>query len=176
MPATLRELREEHRALIPSVEHLRSAADHVGADSAATTKAAVDHAYGFLVHELLPHAHAEDHALYPVVGNVMGAPDATRTMSRDHVEVERLTAELGALASQIDVYGRLDGGLVRELRRVLYGLYALVRVHFAKEEEVYVPLLEASLSEDEAAAMLASMHHEAHEARVVQDAFEHDAV
>lgn len=35
----------------------------------------------------------EEDALYPVVARLMGAPAATATMTRDHVEVERLSAE-----------------------------------------------------------------------------------
>jgi hemerythrin-like domain-containing protein len=30
---------------------------------------------------------------------------------------------------------------------VLYGLFALLKVHFAKEEEVYLPMIDRSLSE-----------------------------
>jgi hypothetical protein len=46
------------------------------------------------------------------------------------------------------------------LRRVLYGLYALVRVHFAKEEEeeeIYLLLLDARLGPDAASRMFAAM-------------------
>jgi hypothetical protein len=39
----------------------------------------------------------------------------------------------------------------------LYGLYALVKVHFAKEEEVYLPLLDARLTTGEAHAMFEAM-------------------
>ena len=48
----------------------------------------------FSAHHLIPHAQAEDQALYPVVARVMGVPEATATMRRDHVEVGRLTEEL----------------------------------------------------------------------------------
>ena len=40
---------------------------------------------------------------------------------------------------------------------MLYGLYALVSLHFAKEEEIYTPILERSLSVAEADAMFASL-------------------
>lgn len=43
------------------------------------------------------------------------------------------------------------------LRRILYGLYTLVKVHFAEEEEIYLPLLEDRLGEDEATTMFAAM-------------------
>jgi hemerythrin-like domain-containing protein len=48
---------------------------------------------------------------------------------------------------------------------LLYGLYTLVRVHFTKEEEVYLPLLDRSLSDDEAKAMFESMEAAAATAR-----------
>jgi hypothetical protein len=53
----------------------------------------------------------------------------------------------------------------QSLRRVLDGLYALVKVHFAKEEEVYLPLLDARLSAAEAHQMFEAMEAAAHEAK-----------
>jgi iron-sulfur cluster repair protein YtfE (RIC family) len=96
-----------------------------------------------------------------MVGKVMGAAQATATMSRDHVEVGRLTDELAALRLELATV-HLDDRQVKALRRVLYGLYALVKVHFAKEEEIYLPLLDARLTSDEAHEMFAAMEHAAH--------------
>lgn len=155
MAAVMAPLRDEHQELMPHIEALRAAGDAVGTGEAL---ALVDQAVEFLVHHLIPHAMAEDQALYPVVQRVMGAPEATATMSRDHVEVHRLTESLGELRVRLDA-GEATDELHRELRRVLYGLYAVVRLHFAKEEEVYVPLLELRLDESEAAAMFEAMHH-----------------
>lgn len=53
----------------------------------------------------------------------------------------------------------------KALRRVLYGLYALVKVHFAKEEEVYLPILDARLTPETAHEMFAAMESAAHTAR-----------
>ena len=111
----------------------------------------------FLTDHLIPHAKAEEAALYPVVQKVMGASRATATMSRDHQEIGRLAAELQDLRAELAA-GNADGGLADDLRRVLYGLYTLVKVHFAKEEEVYLPLLEERLRPDEAQAMFTAMH------------------
>jgi iron-sulfur cluster repair protein YtfE (RIC family) len=77
-------------------------------------------------------------------------------MSRDHVEVHALTAALRSVRESVGGDGP-DPSAERELRRLLYGLYALVTVHFAKEEEVYVPLLEAALSPEQATAMFSAM-------------------
>lgn len=155
MPADLQPLHEEHQELRPHIEQLREAADAVGGPWSDVAPL-VDDALGFLQHHLAPHADAEDAALYPVVQRVMRSPLATATMSRDHLEVHDLTARLRAARETVGD-GDPDPSSERELRRLLYGLHALVSVHFAKEEEVYVPLLEASLSPEQAAQMFSAM-------------------
>lgn len=138
-------LRDEHRALLPNIESLRMIADSVGEIPVTALREAVDAAYDFLAHELIPHAHAEDRVMYPAVSKVLGAPQATATMWRDHLEVERFTHELASIREQI-AGKSLEAAEARALRRVLYGLYAIIKVHFAKEEEIYLPLLEVGLT------------------------------
>ena len=156
-------LREEHRDLLPHIDRFHAVADSIGEAGSEDVRRGVDAVYEFLAHHLIPHAEAEERALYPVVARVMGAPEATATMSRDHVEVMRLTERLASLRAEIE--GAIDPAHARALRRVLYGLYALVKVHFAKEEEVYLPLLDERLLPDEAARMFADMEAAAAEAR-----------
>lgn len=157
-------LREEHKELFPQVESLRLAAEAVTETSGENFYRLLEDAYEFLTRHLIPHAQAEDRALYPVVQKVMGAPEATATMSRDHVEVGRLTDELRDLRLQIKG-GQISPGQANGLRRVLYGLYALIKVHFAKEEEIYLPLLDARLDSAQAVAMFEAMEKAAHEAK-----------
>lgn len=164
MVAVTQPLREEHQHLLPHIERLREAADAVGDLPAATLRRRLDAAYEFLAHQLIPHAEAEDRALYPVVGRILGAREATATMSRDHLEVGRLTQELAALMAKLsDDIVRPE--VTRDLRRVLYGLHALVKVHFAKEEEVYLPLLDARLSPEEARHLFEAMERAAREVK-----------
>ncbi len=157
-------LRDEHKELLPHIELLRTTADTIGEASILSLRRSVDEAYAFLTHHLLPHAQAEERALYPVVGRLIGAPGATATMSRDHVEVGRLTEELGSLRSHIES-ASMDVSQERALRRVLYGLYAVVKVHFAKEEDIYLPILDARLTAEEAAQMFEAMERAAQEAK-----------
>jgi iron-sulfur cluster repair protein YtfE (RIC family) len=157
-------LRDEHRELLPHIEQLRTIADSVGVVSAEGLRSGIDEVYAFLTHHLLPHAQAEEQALYPVVARALGALDATTTMRRDHVEIGRLIGELASLRSELSSATASEPA-VQALRRVLYGLYALVKVHFAKEEEVYLPLLDARLSGEEAQHMFEAMEAAAKEAK-----------
>ena len=157
-------LRDEHKELIPHIEILRTVADSVGQASIESLRRGVEDVFEFLRHHLIQPAEAEDRTLYPVVGQVMGAPDATATMSRDHVEVGRLTDELASLRSELS-RATLSEAEAKALRRVLYGLYALVKLHFAKEEEIYLPLLDARLSAEAARQMFEAMEQAGRQAK-----------
>ncbi|MGW7406546.1 hemerythrin domain-containing protein [Streptomyces sp. NPDC054833] len=115
----------------------------------------------FLTDRLIPHVKVEERVLYPVIGRVMGAVEATTTMSRDHVEVGQPARELGTLREVVDRQGLSDERQAA-LRRVLYGLYTLVKVHFAEEEEIYLPLLEERLPASEAEELLTELAHSSH--------------
>jgi iron-sulfur cluster repair protein YtfE (RIC family) len=156
-------LREEHHELLPNIDALRTAADSIGEVSSDALREEVDAAYEFLVEHLIPHATAEDRALYPVVARVMGAPEATATMVRDHVAVGQLTQELGHVRSEL--HGEPAVAQLKALRRILYGLYTLVGTHFAKEEEVYLPPLDERLSAEQAEAMFQQLEVAAAEAK-----------
>ena len=140
---------DEHKELLPHIEELRIVADSVGDFSPSLLLRGIDKLYDFLMHQLIPHAQAEEETLYPAVAKILGTPQATATMSRDHAEVSDLTGRLHALRSQIASSGS-DPDKAKELRRLLYGLYTLLKIHFAKEEELYLPMLDARLGEFEA--------------------------
>lgn len=148
-------LRDEHKELIPHIERILEVANSIPEAPLEQIKDGVKEVYEFLAYHLIPHAQAEDVALYPAVQKVLGSPDATRTMSRDHVEVGRYIEELAGLQQGLSPQG------FKALQRVLYGLYALVKVHFAKEEEVYLPILEERLSPEEAKEIFAAMENAA---------------
>src|SRR5512138_108766 len=94
-------LREEHKELFPHLDQIRQLAERIGDASIAAIRNDLDEVYEFLAYHLKPHAEAEDAALYPVVQQVLGSPDATKTMSRDHVEVGRYIAELATLKDSL---------------------------------------------------------------------------
>ncbi|MEZ5178013.1 MAG: heavy metal translocating P-type ATPase [Acidimicrobiales bacterium] len=132
---------DEHRTLRPDLDRLRQAADRLGIDPAPDALAAVRSVHRFLVDELLPHEEAEDAQLYPVFDRVLGGTDPTGTMSRAHTEIAHHVRRLGRLLDETDPLDPDPEDLV-ELRRVLYGLHAILVLHFAQEDEGYLSLVD----------------------------------
>jgi hypothetical protein len=97
MAALPQGIRDEHRELGAHIELLRTVADSIGSAPTEVLREGVGQAYIFLIHQLIPHAQAEEQVLYPTVARLLRALEATETMSRDHLEVIRLTEELEAL-------------------------------------------------------------------------------
>ncbi len=131
----------EHRSLRPDLDRLRVAADQIGVVPPDRALAAVHEAHRFLVEDLLPHEEAEDTVLYPVFAKVLGGRDPTGTMSRAHVEIGHLVRRIGRLLDEVDPVDP-DPDELLELRRVLYGLHAILELHFAQEDEGYLSLID----------------------------------
>jgi iron-sulfur cluster repair protein YtfE (RIC family) len=164
MPSLTQPLRDEHKELYLQVEGLRLAGDAVNESLTSSAHDRIEESYHFLIHDLIPHALAEEKALYPMVQKAMHSPHATATMMRDHQQVKQLTEELESLRvhrSQLSITTLQ----AQAMRRVLYGLYTLVKVHFAKEEEIYLPILDEKLTADEAEQMFKDMKAVARQAK-----------
>ncbi len=85
-------------------------------------------------------------------------------MSRDHLEVIRLTEEPLALRLHV-FYTSVSEADEQALRRILYGLYAIIKLHLAKEEEIYLPILEARLPASEVEGLVEAMEATVAEAK-----------
>lgn len=162
-------LRDVHASLLTGIESLRMAGDVLDEGMLSyEVQQKLDEAYGFLTKTLQPHSNAEEMTIYPVIQKVMGNPMATDTMIYDHKEIASLTQQLIMQRSQI-LNPVLTQTSANSLRRVLYGLYTLVKMHFAKEEEIYLPLLDIYLKDDEAAIMFTELEA-ASQGEILQEA------
>ena len=65
--------------------------------------------------------------------------DATATMSRAHAEIAHQIRRLGQLLDDIGG-GPPDDVDIADLRSLLYGLHAILRLHTAQEDETYLSL------------------------------------
>ena len=138
----LRRFAAEHDELRDAVDLLRDAADRLvaGADDAAL--AALNRAHAFLTDRILPHEQAEETRLYPALARPLGSGEATATMSRTHAEIQRLSDRIGVHVALAQASNGIQPDQVDDLLACLYGLYALLRLHFLQEEENYFTLTE----------------------------------
>ncbi|MER5390258.1 heavy metal translocating P-type ATPase [Saccharopolyspora sp. NPDC002686] len=131
----------QQQKLRETLHLVRDTADLVSADpTSAKALTSLLQTREFLNRRLLPHEHAEEAQLYPALAGLMGSPDATATMSRMHAEIDRLSRRLGTHAEQAESHGHITSEQAQDLLATLYGLYAVLRLHFAQEEENYFVL------------------------------------
>ncbi len=134
-----RRFQGEHEAIRADIEELRATADSLGFTTPEAALARALHAYQMLLDEVAPHERAEERELYPALDRVLGSPEATATMSRGHAEIARQVRRLGQLLDDIGA-GPPDDADLADLRALLYGLHAILRLHTAQEDENYLSL------------------------------------
>jgi len=130
--ATAVRLRAQHDATLPLIEQIRSVADDLSSDNCDLEPVGLRRAR--LEGELLPHERADEALLVPLVDRALGGTDATAAMSRTHAEIEHQVSQLRRLLQALDGDPAEPEDAI-ELRRLLYGLYAVLRLHNAQEEE-----------------------------------------
>jgi iron-sulfur cluster repair protein YtfE (RIC family) len=117
----------------------------------------------FLTDELLPHAQGEERVLYPALDPVLaqhGSP--TATMCIDHEYLTQFIQQATALAGKLRSVGQRERDpIAAQLQQVLGQLQTLLTVHLAKEERVYLPLVEQQFSPAEQERLLGELHEEA---------------
>jgi heavy metal translocating P-type ATPase len=128
--------RAEHQEFVPHLQRIRAVADRLETLDRDEAMAELERIRWFLLERLVRHEQEEEAAVYPVVARLMGGEDPMGTMERAHMEIEHLARVFGHLLSDIPPDGPGHDDLV-DLRRVLYGLHAILRLHFAQEEEAY---------------------------------------
>ena len=77
--------------------------------------------------KLIPHERKDDTHVYPAIAQLIGGDDPMAAMSRTR-EIQHLTRLLNRIESHLPLEGP-DPATVVELRRVLYGLDAVLRLH-----------------------------------------------
>jgi heavy metal translocating P-type ATPase len=134
--ALTRRFRTEHRAIRADIDQLRATADALDEPGAMTR---VRQAYDMLTGEVWPHEAAEEAELYPSLNRLLGGADPTAPMSRAHAEI---AYQIGRLGRLIDDVGDQTPGQddLTDLRGILYGLHAILRLHTVQEDETYLSL------------------------------------
>ncbi|NDL59663.1 heavy metal translocating P-type ATPase [Phytoactinopolyspora mesophila] len=151
----VRRLDEEHRRLEPGIAALPQLADQLHRMDGDELGVRLRQLSAFLTEELLPHERADEKLLYPEVARALGGSDPTATMSRQHTEITELAGRISELSDEISrrlhagpareddamrpgvpvASGSDLGAELRDLRRAIYELHAILRLHNASEEE-----------------------------------------
>ena len=141
--------RFEHKEFAPEVLRIRTVADRLGQMTPDETRPELEAVRYFLLERLPEHEEEEEAIVYPVVAEAMGGEDPMSSMNRAHLEIAHLGRIFQQLIEELPEEGPSPEDLM-DLRRVLYGLHAILRLHFAQEEEAYAWL--ASADDDPSAS------------------------
>lgn len=140
----LRHFAEEHDELRNTLGLLRGCADRLAGDTGDSDTAALQAlttASSLLTDRILPHERAEETQLYPALGRLLGGAEVTATMSRAHAEIQRLADRVRTHAGVARSAGAVQPDQIDDLLACLYGLHALLSLHFVQEEENYFTLV-----------------------------------
>jgi heavy metal translocating P-type ATPase len=138
--ALTQRFRDEHEGIRDCIDLVGAAADALTSGSPAAAMPLVRHAYELLVSQVWPHEHAEESQLYPMVDRLVGGADPTAPMSRAHAEIAHQIARLGRLLEDIGDDAHAAEADAADLRGLLYGLAAILRLHTTQEDETYLSL------------------------------------
>lgn len=132
---TLALLRTEHDSLAPLVERVAAVADQLSTQEPSLGEAR--DLLDALERDLLPHERADEELLVPLVARALRSHEAVAALSRTHAEIEHQVHRLRRLLDSIsaDPAEQVTVEDVVELRRMLYGLYAVLKFHNAQEDE-----------------------------------------
>ena len=96
----------------------------------------------------MPHEVEEDRTVYPMLAAAAGSDEMTAALHHTHTEIFRLIRLFDRLVRDLPEDAPTADDRT-DLRRLLYGLDAILRLHMAQEEELY-----ASLGDDRRSARM----------------------
>ena len=155
---SLRATTQDHHAkLLPHVDRLLDLAEMIGQVDCSAIHDTFDAEYAFIVGQLVPHIEAIERTLYGQLEQLMGHRHSMAPMRQEHVVMGQLIKELGRYRRHAEqcTWDSVEG---LALRRALYRLHSILKVHLA-EEELYLAVLDQNLTDDEKDALARGIDH-----------------
>lgn len=144
--------RLHHAELSEIIDALPALADELDTPQPGLSVRLVD-AYDRIADQLVPHMEQAETTLYPQLERLMQNRHSMTPMRREHAQARLMIDELGALAGRdLTLANRL------RLRRILYRLYATLKIHLG-DEEAYLGVLDHNLSPAEQDELVVAMEH-----------------
>jgi heavy metal translocating P-type ATPase len=132
-------LTEAHRGLAPGIRRLRAIADGLDVLPPGEARTELLAVRSFLIDTLVPHEIDEDRVVYPMLFAALGSDDSTSALHGTHTEIFHLVRLYDRLVADLEDDGPTPDDRT-DLRRALYGLDAILRLHMAQEEDLYLSL------------------------------------
>lgn len=149
MTQTLPQLgHEHHERLLTHIDQMPALADRLLTVPFAEAREAIDELTRFLTTTLVPHVDASERELYPELERLYQNRHSMTPMRREHAEIRQLVTDLTTLVGKIES-GSLSVGRTVGLRRVMFQLYAVLKIHLA-EEEAYLRIVNQGVGADAA--------------------------
>jgi len=146
-PETARRLKAEHDALAPLIDRLEESAAGLARLEPVAAARELQGVRRMLRDELMPHEREDEKQLYPRMAELLPGSDPLAAMSRTHREIFHLEGLFARIVNDMPEQGPETQQLA-ELRRLLYSLAAILRLHFAQEEELFETLADEPLGHD----------------------------
>jgi iron-sulfur cluster repair protein YtfE (RIC family) len=148
---------EHHERIMSHVDRMPALGDLIGPSVTDALRTQLDELVPFLTGTLVPHVDTAEQTLYPELERLQQNAHSMTPMRREHDRIRHLVDDLAALRRVFDV-GTPGIRDTVALRRSVFALYALLKVHLA-EEELYMHIVERGVSTDAANALAAAMDH-----------------
>ena len=149
---------EHHHTISAEIDQLPALADMLGE---RPRPEAFDEGfremYAFVTETLVPHIESIERTLYPELDRLMQSRHSMAQMRREHEDLQGLIKRMGQFGEAIEAGALGPAGSVG-LRRILYRLYAVLKVHLAEEEE-YMRVLDHNLSAAEQVELVKRLEH-----------------
>jgi hypothetical protein len=155
---SLRATSQDHHAkLLPHVDRLLDLAEMIGRVDCSRIHDVYQAEYQFIVGQLVPHMEAIEGTLYEQLERVMGRRHSMAPMREEHAVMRQLIDELGQYQAHVEgcSWDTVEG---LALRRALYRLHSLMKIHLA-EEELYLGVLDQNLTEEEKDTLARGIDH-----------------
>jgi len=158
MTSTLpRVTHEHHERIMSHVDHLPAIGDMLLSAPIEELRPKLDEIDELLNGLLLPHIAAAEANLYPELERLLQNRHSLAPLRQEHEAIRRRAAEVTGLVAAIQER-RPSVGQAVALRRVIYRLYTLLKIHLA-EEEIHIRLIDRGVAPEAAEVIAAAMEH-----------------
>ncbi len=155
---SLRTTSQDHHArLMPHVDRLAAIAEMIGQEDCASIHLAFEDEYQVIVGQLVPHMATIESTLYSELERVMGGRHSMAPMRAEHETMRRLIEVIGRYRTHV-ADCRMTTIEALALRRALFRLYTILKVHLA-EEELYLGVLEQNLTTEQKDQLARGLDH-----------------